>query len=414
MKKVIFFILCLQEVCRASLLRQKTLLTYSLPENRHLKRALGYTEDTYLNFTELATKYRYSSEEHTVITEDGYVLKVFRILSKCKSFSASLPIILMHGLYDSSDLWILSGPQTGLGYILANNCYDVWVPNHRGNWYSRKHLTLDPNKDIEFWNFSFDEHGYFDIPAIIDYVTEVTNKSKLFYVGHSQGTTDYFVAMSLRPEYNNKIQLSFHLAPIAWMKNIISPIPKSIAEITNEIKVILDFLGIGEVFARRQLSHIILEFFCQYVPQLVCGTGLAITTGFLKGSVSSRILAVAFGHLFAGSSGKTFAHFGQLIQSKNFQRYDEGKIGNLKKYGMEMPPQYNISKIVSPVILICGQNDWVSSLRDVDELSSRLGNLIETYVVPKPTWSHNNYLWDLEAPKLVFKKILDYLRRSGT
>ncbi|CAG5041729.1 unnamed protein product [Parnassius apollo] len=413
MKKIILLILFLQKINRATLLRQKTLLTYSLPENRHLKRLLGYTEDTYLNFTELATKYRYPSEEHTVITEDGYVLKVFRILSKCRTVSERLPIILMHGLFDSSDLWILSGPRTGLAYILANNCYDVWVPNHRGNRYSRKHLTLDPNKDIEYWNFSFDEHGYFDIPAIINYVIEVTNKSKLFYVGHSQGTTDYYVAMSLRPEYNDRIQLSFHLAPVAWLKNIKSPIHKSIAEITTEIKAVLDLLGVGEVFARRQLSHIILEFFCQYAPQLVCGTGLTITTGFLKGTVSSRTLAVAFGHVLAGTSVKSLAHFGQLILSMKFHRYDEGKIGNLKKYGLKKPPEYNISKIVSPVFLICGQNDWLSSLKDVNELSSRLPNLIETYIVPEPYWGHNNYVWGLEAPELIFKKILDYLKRYG-
>ncbi|KPJ06656.1 Lipase 1 [Papilio machaon] len=314
----------------------------------------------------------------------------------------------MHGLYDSSDAWILSGPKDGLAYILADNCYDVWIPNTRGNRYSRKHIILDPDNDIEYWNFSFDEQGNFDVPAIIDYILNVTSELKLFYVGHSQGTTNFFIMASLRPEYNSKIYLSIQLAPIAWFKYFYSPIVKIIAQFSPLLKSYLDAFGVGELLARRQLIHIIIEYICQIAPQEVCGTALGLTTGLAKNTIPTSTLSVAFGHLPVGVSAKTLAHFGQLILSKKFERYNEGKIGNIKRYGTEKTPEYNVTNISSPVVLICSQNDWVSSLKDAKELSSRLRNVVETYIVPNTYWSHNNHLWGKDAQTLVFKKILDY------
>ena len=41
-------------------------------------------------------------------------------------------------------------------YVLADNGYDVWLGNYRGNQYSREHLTMDPDSvwDNDYWHFS--------------------------------------------------------------------------------------------------------------------------------------------------------------------------------------------------------------------------------------------------------------------
>jgi hypothetical protein len=57
-------------------------------------------------------------------------------------------------------------------FILAQAGYDVWLGNSRGTKFSRKHLTLDPDQDKEYWEFSYAENGKYDLPAMIDYVRE--------------------------------------------------------------------------------------------------------------------------------------------------------------------------------------------------------------------------------------------------
>lgn len=391
--------------------RTNRLVSISLPDKRPFKKALGFIEDTYLNFTELTSKYGYPTEEHTVTTDDGYILRVFRILPKCNGTRKGLPVVTMHGIYDSSDEYILPGPETGLGYILSRNCYDVWAANHRGNVYSRQHVRLNPNTDPEFWEYTFDEHGYFDIPAIVDYVLNATQQTKLNYIGHSQGTTDFFVMASLKPEYNAKIQVSINVAPVAYMRHIRSFIPKLISPAHVLIRAILNELGLRELLGRQQIVHFVSEFLCQFAPEDVCGTGLTLTTGYKRGYIKPRNLAIVFGHLISGISSKDLIHYAQLIATGRFQRFDDGMAENLKKYGTVIPPEYDVSKITSAVVLICARNDFVSELEDIAILRSKLQNVVEYYVVPDPYWSHNDHFYARKAPKLVFSKILEQLNK---
>lgn len=386
------------------------LVSYSLPENRELKQALGFSEDSYLNFTELATKYQYVTEEHTAVTEDGYILTIFRILSKC-NYVKQHPVLLLHGIFDSADLWIIAGRKKGLAYILSDNCFDVWAGNHRGNHYSRRHVRLDPDTDPEYWEYTFDEHGNYDLPAMVDYVLKTSMRPRLYYIGHSQGTTDFFVMNSLRPEYNDKIRLSIQLAPVAYMGNISSPLPIIAAQVLEPIKSFLEGAGYRELFAKHHISHFLVELLCQMAPDLICGQALSLTTGYRIGSINPKSLSVSFGHLLVGISAKDLAHFGQLILSGKFERYNEGRAGNIKRYGTPKPPKYDLSKIASPVVLIVAHNDWVSTLKDTETLRSQLPNVMENYIVAEKYWSHHNHLWGNTAPSFIFSKIIDYFNR---
>lgn len=50
-------------------------------------------------------------------------------------------------------------------------------------------------------------------------------------------------------------------------------------------------------------------------------------------------------------------HYSQEFLSGHFRKYDYGFIGNLAKYGKLEPPDYEIEKITTPVVLFYSQND---------------------------------------------------------
>ena len=74
------------------------------------------------------------------------------------------------------------------------------------------------------------------MPAMIDTIIEKTGQEKVFYIGHSMGTTSLMVMANDRPEYLEKIYLAHMLAPIAYVDHMTSPI-KYLAPFANQIGV---------------------------------------------------------------------------------------------------------------------------------------------------------------------------------
>jgi pimeloyl-ACP methyl ester carboxylesterase len=66
--------------------------------------------------------------------------------------------------------------------------------------------------------------GTYDVPAEIDYILRSTGHNKLYYIGHSMGTTMFFVMMSQRPEYNQKIHAMIAFAPVGTFTRTKDPV----------------------------------------------------------------------------------------------------------------------------------------------------------------------------------------------
>lgn len=60
----------------------------------------------------------------------------------------------------------------------------------------------------------------YDTPAMIDYILAYTRRPNLSYIGHSMGTTMFYVMTSMRPEYNSKVNLHISLAPVAYLSRM--------------------------------------------------------------------------------------------------------------------------------------------------------------------------------------------------
>lgn len=123
--------------------------------------------------------------------------------------------------------------------------------------------------------------GMYDLPANFDYVKEVTGKPDLYYIGHSMGTTMFFVCMATRPEYNSRIRLMNALAPVSYTEHMISPI-NLIAPFANQVEWLLNMFGAYEFLPNNKIMEFLGQTLChQNSPvQAICSNVIFIMSGY--------------------------------------------------------------------------------------------------------------------------------------
>ena len=81
----------------------------------------------------------------------------------------------------------------------------------------------------------------YDVPAHVDYILEETEASQVIYVGHSQGTSQWFLANTLYPDLHLKFKAFVGIAPVVFAGGIHTPVIDTLVglrlpELLNEIK----------------------------------------------------------------------------------------------------------------------------------------------------------------------------------
>jgi pimeloyl-ACP methyl ester carboxylesterase len=157
-------------------------------------------------------------EVSTIQTEDHVELAVSRIKPR-NSNPLPLPVILVHGSYSTRSFWI-SSKGVGLGVYLADQGFDVWIPELRGH-------GLSPKGEC-FSKITAQDQIRYDLPAIQDAVNAQTGSSA-FWLGHSFGGLFMIAALSanwlnhdiVRGFITFGSQISFgdaylKIPPVAW------------------------------------------------------------------------------------------------------------------------------------------------------------------------------------------------------
>ncbi|KPJ03001.1 Lipase 1 [Papilio xuthus] len=385
---------------------------YFINEQRKIKLAEGYPLDSLLNFTELTAKYGYQSEEHTVITEDGYILTIFRIVKgkRCLGPIREPPVLLMHGLLLSSDCWLDSGPDSGLAYLISDACYDLWVGNVRGNYYGKRHVSLNVT-DIDFWQFSVNEIGQYDMPATIDYILKYTSSKKLNYVGYSQGGSTFFIMCSEREGYCDKVGVFIGLEPDSRNTYTKSIFCRIAAELYQDFQPMLNEIGLYEAVPWGGVVQQIAAFLCKdyVIADTFCRGVMYIIDSPHPDSVETETIRVLVGHFPAGTSVKNIVWYTQSLHVDVFQNYDYGSAGNMEIYNSTKPPAYNLTATTTPVVVMNGRNDYLTVPPDEEWLTSHLPNVIEHYIVEDPLWNHVDVPYSKLTSKNILPKILQYL-----
>ncbi|CAH0724584.1 unnamed protein product, partial [Brenthis ino] len=347
------------------------------------------------------------SETHKVTTSDGYILELNRIPfgrnddKNCAGVTSKPVTMLMHGLHGAAVSYILLGPEKSIAYNLADNCFDVWLGTARGIINSRYHVSLnpdDPNDQKEFFDFSFEDIGMKDLPAMIDYILNQTGKSQLHYIGHSQGGTNFLVLTSMLPEYNQKIASAHLLAGIGYQSNFPNKILRLAAYSSSAIYAFAVRLGLIEILGPEWNNINIGE----------CTDNNEACDLISVKDAMSKIFGPI--EILAGASIKQYAHYGQNIHDKQFRRWYYNPITNLIKYGSLVPPTYNISGITADVTLHYTMSDELQAEQDVLAMAETMANC-KTRRVPRDGFSHNDFVAADDAKELVTDYIIEELKK---
>ncbi|XP_070802225.1 lysosomal acid lipase/cholesteryl ester hydrolase-like [Pituophis catenifer annectens] len=363
--------------------------------------------ECFMNISEIIHFHNYPSEKYHVETEDGYILTINRIPHGRYNGAnkAARPVVyLVHSVMGDGSHWVSNQPHNSFGFILADNGYDVWLGNSRGNIWSSNHKTMKPWQN-EFWNFSFHEMGYYDIPAVINFILNKTKQQQLYYVGHSEGTTAGFISFSTWPELAERIKVFFGMGPIITLTYTTCPLIKMWTP-PLLLHTLYGYLGILQYPSTlRNLKVAVCNFqpkFCESIMSFIAGSN---TPNF---NLSRMDMYVA--HSPAGTSVQNLLHWKQIYHEKVFQAYDYGtKEKNMEKYNQTTPPVYKIEDIKIPFAFWYGGNDLLVNIKDLQALLARLGNVIYHQHVPE--WQHLDYIWGLDAPEVMYMHIIEIMKK---
>ncbi|WFD33839.1 hypothetical protein MCUN1_000659 [Malassezia cuniculi] len=162
-------------------------------------------------------------EDHTVTTQDGYYLRLQRVVPPNET-KKGYPVLLMHGLFQSSGSFVTS-EERSLAFWLASQGYTVYLGNNRGifDMGHREYSRWDPR----FWDYTIQDLAQYDVPALVDYVCRDASSETLAYIGHSQGNAILFLALhsGIVPDIGKRISYFCALAPAAYTGPLVSRFP---------------------------------------------------------------------------------------------------------------------------------------------------------------------------------------------
>ncbi|CAL8134270.1 unnamed protein product [Orchesella dallaii] len=316
---------------------------------------------------EVLATYNYPFQTYNITTKDGYILTVYRITgspnSKKKSNGPKQAVYVNHGMGASSENWNFQPGSRNLPFKLADAGYEVWLSNCRGSTYSLGHTSKNSNTDITYWDFSFHEMGIYDVPAVTDKILSETKTKRIFYVGHSMGTTQYFISLSEVAGMNDKIAAGFMLAPVVYMGHLNSP-----------LRLGFELLAQYPLYQAATLALMgKIQSAGQYRKQLKLSGGDICDLTATKCGVCDNLIFLLFGYdasqmnntelpnilaKFPNNIGvKWLSHYGQNTLSCEFKKYDYGPALNMKAYGSSKPPAYDIQKITAPTYFFYADQD---------------------------------------------------------
>ncbi|KAL0481687.1 lipase [Acrasis kona] len=325
---------------------------------------------------EVITDEGFLYEQHSCVTKDGYVVTLDRMPNK-KSRNV---VYFQHGILDSGYAWVGNGVAHSLAFRAVDGDNDVFLGNFRGNGMTPGHMeSKDKVPASKFWDYSFDDHAFYDVRAFIEKIVKLKKKELgenekfcITVVAHSMGAGSilaYLVHSKLNnlPHYVDRAIL---LSP-AGSHTSMPTILKYGSYLLDPAARLLPVYYLG---LTSRTTKILVSKLVQDVNNHPALRSLlaSIASNMLLGGQSSnnpfQYVHNLVYHTFNGTSVKVLLQLAQMNRSGHFQSFDYGsEQKNMDKNGSSTPIRFmdHYDLIDIPVNIVYGEDDRVIPAKDV-------------------------------------------------
>lgn len=307
----------------------------------------------------------YKLEVHEVTTDDGYILSLWHLLPRIKTTKVAY---FQHGLADTAWCFFQLDSKS-LPFTLMAEGYDVWLGNNRGNNFSLKHKTKDPNNiNSGFFDFTMDDTVKYDLTSTIKYIKSKTGGKKMTYIAHSQGSTIFFMLYMSNPSF---VESSFdHFISLGTVPNIAHATFMPI-DILDTIYGILKVLKpVQQMLNLSNDQRLLVSNFCKTMP-FIC-KGFFETGSCIKptGKVDYKKIYNYLYYYPGGTSKLNLLQWSQIHKEKKLVYYNPNynKDKKATPYNVNILKKWKIKALVART-----DSDTFSSYEDVTQFY----NLVE-------------------------------------
>lgn len=158
-------------------------------------------------------------------------------------------------------------------------------------------------------------------------------------------------------------------------------------------------------FLPRGFQSRLVADFCSVEKFGLCDAIINFLFGQSQNQTDTKYKGAHLCHVTSGASMKQVILYEQLVEFGYFGPY---------KTGWEIPPDFILSNIKAPIALFYSPGDTFTNPKDANHMIRQVDSIELIKVIDEPEFNHIDFMWGLDAPKLVYAKIINFFDLIGS